>query len=160
MDSEDNLRQFHEKRDRRRDPWCGIRKKLIPDSDPGGKKNTGFRIRIHNTGCNEPYFFRVLKRRLLKLLIGLLLLLAFLFVVYSSLFTDAASSQESIPVPVPDAARDTKSELWKGLILPILNGEKFRTVQSNNEREQLELIFINTIHRFILICMILHAIIV
>jgi hypothetical protein len=111
MDSEDNLRQFHEKRDRRRDPSCGIRKNLIPDPDPGGKKNTGFRIWIHNTGCNEPYFFRVLKRRLLKLLIGLLLLLAFLFVVYSSLFTDAASSQESIPVPVPDAARDTKSEL-------------------------------------------------
>jgi hypothetical protein len=33
MDSEDNVRNFHQKRGR-----IGIRKKSIPDPDPGGKK--------------------------------------------------------------------------------------------------------------------------
>jgi hypothetical protein len=38
MDSEDIVREFHQKRGRIRDPKSGIRKKSIPDPDPGGKK--------------------------------------------------------------------------------------------------------------------------
>jgi hypothetical protein len=36
MDSEDSVRKFHQKRGS--DPRSGIRKKFIPDPDPGGKK--------------------------------------------------------------------------------------------------------------------------
>jgi hypothetical protein len=38
MDSEDIVRKFHQKRGQIRDLRSGIRKKFIPDPDPGGKK--------------------------------------------------------------------------------------------------------------------------
>jgi hypothetical protein len=63
MNSEDIVRKFHQKRGRIRDPRSGIRKKFIPDPDPGsrGLKSTGSRIR--NTGWDYRYlWFKNLKK--------------------------------------------------------------------------------------------------
>jgi hypothetical protein len=37
MDAEDIVRKYHQKRGRIRDPRSGIRKKFIPDPDPGSR---------------------------------------------------------------------------------------------------------------------------